>query len=282
MLPVKAAFSGLTVFLAVAAHAQTEHVNPVAAEPPASLPSVATPAELETGRRLFLAHCAACHGPEGEGGKGPTLAQPKLPRASTDEELIRIITTGISGTEMPRSRLDRDGIRQVAAYVRSLGNRPPELLRGDAQRGARLYAERGGCAACHSLQGYGGAIGLDLSNIGRQRSAAYLRRSLVEPAADVPQSFSAFRGETGIPDNFMFIRLTTRQGVTLAGVRVNEDAFSIQIRDLGGAVHSFFKSELAELHKDRGFTPMPSFAAAFAGDELDDLVAFLASLQGKK
>lgn len=266
----------------IAARAQTEHVGDATRGPAPALPAVSTQAELATGQRLFVAHCSICHGPGGEGGKGPTLAQPNLPRASTDEELVRIITNGISGTEMPRSRLDSTGIKQVAAYVRSLGSRPREPLPGDARRGRQLYAERGGCVQCHSLNGHGGAIGPDLSDIGRQRSVAYLRRALLEPAAEVPQSFTAFRGETGIPDNFMFVRLTTRKGDTVAGVRVNEDAFSIQVRDLGGALHSFFKAELTELHKDRGFSPMPSYAAAFTREELDDLVAFLASLQGKK
>jgi alcohol dehydrogenase (cytochrome c) len=38
----------------------------------------------ETARQaagLFQAHCAPCHGPRGEGGRGPTLLRPKLPRA---------------------------------------------------------------------------------------------------------------------------------------------------------------------------------------------------------
>jgi cytochrome c oxidase cbb3-type subunit 3 len=262
--------------------AQTEHVTSAAAEPPAVLPANPRADELAAGQRLFVAHCAICHGPGGEGGKGPTLAQPKLPRASTDEELVRIISGGISGTEMPRSRLDPAGIKLVATYVRALGRRPIEPVPGDPRRGAQLYSERGGCIQCHSLNGHGGAVGPDLSNIGRQRSAAYLRRALIEPAAEVPQSFTAFRGETGIPDNFLFVRVTTRAGASVAGVRVNEDAFSIQVRDLGGGLHSFFKSELVELNKDRGFSPMPSYAAAFTRDELDDLVAFLVSLQSKK
>lgn len=267
--------------LATAAFAQAEHVADPAAVPPPLLPGAPTPEELATGRRLYTAHCAACHGPGGEGGKGPTLAQPALPRASTDEALARIIAGGISGTEMPRSRLESAEIKLVAIHVRALGRLPFEKVPGDPIRGARLYADKGGCRQCHSLNGHGGAIGPDLSDIGRQRSAAHLRRALTEPGAEVPQSFTAFRGDTGIPDNFLFLRVVTRAGVTVAGVRVNEDAFSLQLRDLAGGLHSFFKSELAEIHKDWGFSPMPSYATAFTKDELDDLVAFLVSLQGK-
>src|SRR5579864_200336 len=62
--------------------------------------------KLEQGHRLFTTHCASCHGPNGEGGKGPTLAQPNLPRASDDESLKRIITSGIQGTEMPHAEME--------------------------------------------------------------------------------------------------------------------------------------------------------------------------------
>jgi cytochrome c oxidase cbb3-type subunit 3 len=64
------------------------------------------------------------------------------------------------------------------------------------------------------------------------------------------------------------------------GVRMNEDSFTIQLRDAAGRVHSFFKSELAELHKDWGRSPMPSFASVFSPGELDDVVAFLLTLRG--
>lgn len=272
----------LSGLAASVAFAQAEHVAGREAAPAALLPAALNSEELANGRRLFIAHCAMCHGPGGEGGKGPTLAQPKLPRASSDEELVKIIGAGISGTEMPRSRLERAEVELVAAYVRTLGRRPVEPVPGDPLRGAQVYSAKGGCAQCHSLNGHGGAIGPDLSDIGRQRSAAYLRRSLTDPGAEVPKSFTAFRGDTGIPDNFLFIRVVTRSGTAVAGVRINEDAFSVQLRDLAGAVHSFFKADLAEIHKDWGFSPMPSYAAAFTREEMDDLVAFLVSLQGKK
>ena len=56
--------------------------------------------------------------------------------------------------------------------------------------------------------------------------------------------------------------------------------FSIQLRDLTGAIHSFQKADLAELHKDKGMSPMPVYAAVFSPSELDDLVAYLVSLKG--
>jgi putative heme-binding domain-containing protein len=238
--------------------------------------------ELEQGRHLFETHCAVCHGLHGEGGKGPTLAQASLPRASDDASLYRIISGGIGGTEMPSARMGGADVHMVAKFVRSLGSQPREVVPGDPARGAQIYSTKGGCAQCHMIRGQGGSFGPDLSMVGRRRSAAYIRRALVDPGADVPQSYSPWRADVSLPENFLYIRLVARDGQELSGVRVNEDTFSIQIRDATGAIHSFFKSELTELHKDFGKSPMPSYANALKKDELDDLVAYLASLRIEK
>src|SRR5260370_26730557 len=77
--------------------------------------------DLEAGRKLFQTHCTVCHGPGGDGGKGTNLAQPRLPRASDDQALARIITLGIPGTEMPLTRMTPQQLASVIAYARSLG-----------------------------------------------------------------------------------------------------------------------------------------------------------------
>jgi putative heme-binding domain-containing protein len=239
-----------------------------------------SPGELDQGKRLYAVHCASCHGPNGEGSRGPTLAQPKLPRAPEDASLARIITSGISGTEMPRARLERADVMLLVAYVRSLGARPIEQVAGDPQRGKSLYFEKGQCAKCHVLNGEGSVFGGDLSDVGRMRSAVYLRRALTEPNADVPQSFSR-SGDGGFPANFLYVRVITKDGRDISGVRINEDTFSIQLRQSTGAVFSFFKDEV-QLDKTFGKSPMPSYADAFSKEELDDLVAFLVSLRGQR
>jgi putative heme-binding domain-containing protein len=238
--------------------------------------------ELEPGRGLFTKHCAVCHGPHGEGGRGPTLAQPTLPRAGDDASLYRIIVEGLKGTQMPGVHLEGEETAHVAKYVRYLGTRPPEVVPGDPTRGARIYANKGGCVQCHAIHGEGGGFGPDLSAVGLRRSAEYLRRALVDPNAEVPQSYSPWRADVSLPENFLFVRLITKDGQELSGVRINEDTFSIQIREATGAIRSFFKSELSELHKEFGKSPMPTYADALSSAELNDLVAYLASLRNQK
>lgn len=237
------------------------------------------PVAVARGKKVFEAQCVECHGPGGAGSRGPTLAQPSLPRASDDASLVRIITTGIPGTEMPAHRLLPGELPALAAYVRSLGRQPIETIAGDAQNGAELFKTKGACMACHTLHGQGLAIGPDLTDIGRRRSVAFLRRSLVEPGADVPQSATPVTPE-GQPANFMFVRAKTKAGKEIAGVRINESTYSIQVRDLTGRINSLLKSDLAELHKDKGVSPMPVYAGVFTPAEMNDVLAYLLSLRG--
>jgi cytochrome c551/c552 len=45
------------------------------------------------------------------------------------------------------------------------------------------------CVACHKVAGQGGELGPDLSSIGASRDREYLRRSILDPAADVAEGF---------------------------------------------------------------------------------------------
>jgi mono/diheme cytochrome c family protein len=91
--------------------------------------------DLVEGERIYQIHCASCHGAKGEGSRGSALAVPKLARAETEEALSTIITRGIPGTEMLATRLRPEQVRQVAAWVRKLGQTPPPQSAGDVRRG---------------------------------------------------------------------------------------------------------------------------------------------------
>jgi mono/diheme cytochrome c family protein len=93
-------------------------------------------ARLETGRQVYATYCAGCHGEKGDGqGRAARFLDPK-PRdfrvgrlkfaavasgeAPSDEDYLRVIKHGLSGTAMPSFELlsEREK-RAVVAYVKS-------------------------------------------------------------------------------------------------------------------------------------------------------------------
>jgi cytochrome c oxidase cbb3-type subunit III len=243
---------------------QEDRTAKLAAEHPAK---GETP-DAAAGRKLFELHCAVCHGIEGRGGgRGPNLNRVHLEHAPDDATLKSLIEDGIQ-PEMPGAwYMSEKDMKNVVAYVRSFSTMPAEPVPGDAARGARVYA-KGGCANCHIVAGEGMGFGPELTEVGARRSVEYLRECLVKPSSN-------------LPDGFLLVQATSASGETVGGIRVNEDTFSIQIKDSSGRFHSLRKQELKELRKMRGETPMPSYEQIFSAAELQDLVAYLASLRGK-
>ena len=219
------------------------------------------------GQQRFESQCALCHGQDGSGGRGPNLRRPTLDHAPDDAALRKVIAEGIQ-PEMPGAwQLSPHEVASVAAYVRKIGAVPPEPVPGDAAHGEQIYQSKG-CANCHMIRGVGSGFGPELSEIGARRSAAYLRESIVAP-------------EASVPDRFLMIEATTGSGTIVRGVRLNEDTFTIQIKDQKGGFQSFRKADLKEIRKLRGKSPMPSYQGSLTPEELTDLTAYLAGLRGK-
>jgi putative heme-binding domain-containing protein len=232
-----------------------------------------TAADLEGGAKVYTMYCARCHGLDGSGGMGPPLARPRLRRAADDAAVIDILVNGIPGTAMMAAwSLSEPEITQVTAYVRSLGRRPAEALPGDPARGQTVYA-RAGCAACHIVDGEGSGLGPDLSDVGTLRGSAFLRESLIDPGAARPERPVPYE-PYGYPA-YVVVRAQPRGGAEVLGMRVNEDTFTIQLRDQQGKLHSFRKTELQTLRAEPAMSLMPSFRNTLKEAELNDLVAYL-------
>jgi putative heme-binding domain-containing protein len=179
---------------------------------------------------------------------------------------------------MPRiRRFTESELKQLVAYVRSVGRIPQDRVLGDAKNGAALYKNLA-CASCHIVAGEGGTLGPDLSDIGLMRGAAYLHEAVVAPDSALPKGTLSVlsRGYA----EYLPVRTVTRQGREILGIRVNEDAFTIQVRDAAGKFYSLRKSDLDVLDKQAGKSIMPSFASRLTAAELTDLVAYLVSLRG--
>lgn len=225
---------------------------------------------------LFRAHCAPCHGPNGDGGRGANLAVRRLPHAPDDDALSTIIRDGIPGTQMPGTRMTADENRALVSFVRALGEKPAVHVDGSVANGEALFWGKGRCGQCHTIGARGGRLGPDLTAIGVRRSPVYLRQSILEPEAEVPETFAVYRRFITMPDAFLVVRVVTGDGRVIAGVRLNEDTFTIQLRDYNDRIWSFDKAGLRELHKDWGKSPMPGYRGVFSESDLQDLIAYLA------
>ena len=103
---------------------------------------------------------------------------------------------------------------------------------------------------------------------------------MLDPEAEVPNTFSFYRRVIYMTDVYLRVRVVTKDGKQITGTRMDEDSFTIQLRDDADHIYSFRKSELQELHKDWGKSPMPSYRNLLSSSEVEDVVAYLASLQG--
>jgi cytochrome c551/c552 len=126
--------------------------------------------------------------------------------------------TGSNDTESPMPDASAGGIalsnaelKAVIAYLQDAGGadvtveipsdaaaeapaaQPPEAAPTGVPRAPLASADaiiaQHACVACHKVAGQGGEIGPDLSSIGASRDKEYLRRALLDPAADVAEGY---------------------------------------------------------------------------------------------
>ena len=216
-----------------------------------------SPEDRQEGARIFVSQCASCHGKDGRGGQGtPDMTTGVFKRASSDEGLVRVITKGVPGTNMPGFGLSSRQNWQVVAFIRSLAaDRAEESKAGSVDRGAQLYAANG-CGRCHDL---GGAP--DLAVAARRLTPSELRQAILDPQAEVH------------PDAWK-VQAVTKDGRPISGARLNEDTFTVQYRDGQGQLRTAAKAEL-DRYEIVKTSPMPAFAGKLSEAELNDLIAFL-------
>jgi putative heme-binding domain-containing protein len=126
--------------------------------------------------------------------------------------------------------------------------------------------ETKGCLSCHRVSDRGSRVGPDLSDVGAIRTRPEIEKSIVDPNAEV------------LAEN-RFVRIVTRDGITVMGRILNQDTFSVQLIDNKEKLVSLQKSDLREFQILPG-SPMPTFRDKLTGEELTDLTSYLASLKG--
>lgn len=121
------------------------------------------PQVLETAHVLFADNCSVCHGADANGGPGfPSLVDKAWLWGGDEDTIMETLRVGINapheetrvGQMLAFGRegmLERDQIRQVVSYVRSLSGHEGEAE--SIAAGQELFAEN--CASCHGDEGKG-------------------------------------------------------------------------------------------------------------------------------
>jgi putative heme-binding domain-containing protein len=234
---------------------------------PQEHPGQYTQADIEAGARLYSSQCQQCHGLNGDQITGIDLRRGQFRRSTSDEDLAKVITTGVPGTAMPPFSLRPPEVTSVIAFIRAGFDPAGTAVKiGNAARGRQVFEGKGTCTSCHRVNGVGPRVAPDLSDIGAARTPAALQRALLDPSAAM------------LPINRP-VRIVMKDGRTLTGRRFNEDTFTVQLIDQQERLLSLEKKDIKTLDVQTA-SPMPSFNGRLTTDELSDVIAYLITLKG--
>jgi cytochrome c oxidase cbb3-type subunit 3 len=241
--------------------------------------------QIAEGRKLYDANCGRCHNSDGAGVPGVELFK-QIRRATTDDDVAKLVQAGIPGTSMPPHGFSTPQALAVVAFMRSMVGVAPasaaavaaaavrSTTSGDPARGRAIFTGKGGCAGCHRAEGAGGTTGPDLSTTGAVRNFGFgpippdpiaLERAILDPNAEIPPAYRMFQ-------------VTLKTGAAVRGILLNQDTFSVQMHDQAKNLRSFQKVDL----KDHGFlpSPMPSYQSRLTPQEVAEVVSYLLTLKG--
>ncbi|MBS1829759.1 MAG: PQQ-dependent dehydrogenase, methanol/ethanol family [Acidobacteria bacterium] len=200
--------------------------------------------DVASGRKLFRSACSACHGDNAKGGRGPDLTTGEWKHGGSDEDLIRNITKGIPGTQMPAIPLPEADTRRIIAFMRSLLAQA-EPIPGNPEAGRAVFTAQ--CSKCHMFSANGGRFAPDLTRVRNRHKASELRKTIAEPVA---------------------IYEVRSANVTTIGARKQEDTFTLLLMDQSEKIYSFNKRTVNITKKNQ---PHPTLNPT----DTDNVVAFL-------
>lgn len=223
--------------------------------------------DIAAGAQLYTSQCASCHGTNGDTVGGVDLRRGRFRTVSSDEDLKRVVRTGVPGTAMPASNFKDPELNAIVAYIRAgFELNGSAVMIGDRARGRTLFEGKGQCDTCHRVGARGPYLAPDLTDVGANRLPVSLQMSMLDPTGTMQ------------PINRP-VRIVMKDGRSLRGRRLNEDTYSVQIIDDKERLLSLTKSDMKE-YEIITQSPMPSYKGKLSTDEIADLVAYLLSLRG--
>ncbi len=227
------------------------------------------PASIEQGRKLFVSACSGCHGPNGEGGRGPNLMTARQVVRSNDETVFGSLKNGLPGTDMPPTNLPDAQIWQLVAFVRGLNAPAYDVeVPGDEAAGRGIFLGKGGCRNCHALRGEGGSLGPDLTNIGGSRPLNLIQEGVLDPGKRLAEGYQP-------------AVLHLKSGKTLTGVLRDYTNYTMTLVDNAGDLFLLRTADVTDRQLSMK-SPMPSYKDRLTALEQRDLIKFLSRQSARR
>jgi len=228
----------------------------------------ASPAQVQTGQRVFASQCGFCHGRDAMGGEtGPDLTKSPLVRDEAAGDRLRaVVRDGRVDKGMPAFRLTDADLTAVVAFIRdqkikseSPGARrsvsAADLQTGDAEAGRRYFNGGGHCAMCHSPTG-------DLAGVASRLQGLQLLQRMLYP--------SNGRGAKAV--------VTLASGETVRGALAYRDEFTIALTDEAGRYLSWPAAQV-KVTVDNPLEAHAEQLGKYTDDDMHNVLAYLQTLR---
>lgn len=214
------------------------------------------------GKNIFEAKCATCHGLDGLGGEhAPDIARRTSVKARSDEALLNVIHEGVPEEGMPGfPGIAGEAGAALISYLRSLqGRAGGNSATGDATRGHDLFFGKGGCSACHEVEGRGQFSAGDLGGFARDHTIGDIHDAIVRPSTEARERVNA----------------VAKDGRKFSGTIRNEDNASMQLQDEEGRIYLVMKSSMLSMQRKAEPSMPADYGQRLSQGEIDDLANFI-------
>jgi cytochrome c oxidase cbb3-type subunit III len=241
-------------------------------------PAQYDPAAVERGRALVTANCAACHGADARGGRGPDLGRSLVVNRDADAaSLGAYVRAGSPAGGMPPFNLSDGQMMDIWTFIhastqtqssRGLGVDPSRILVGDVKTGEAYFNGEGKCVSCHSISG-------DLKGVGAKYDAVALQGRIVFPRGR--GSYPRF-GQAPV-DVPLKASATLPNGQRVSGTVTSLSDYSVTFVDANGARHTVNRTETAKVEITDPLQAHLDRMKLLTDKQMHDLTAYLAGLK---
>jgi cytochrome c oxidase cbb3-type subunit 3 len=235
-------------------------------------------AAVERGRALVIANCAACHGADARGGRGPDLGRSLVVNRDTNAlALGAYVRAGSPNAGMPSFNLTDDQMLDIWTFIhastqtqssRGLSVNPAAILVGDARAGEIYFRGEGKCVTCHSTTG-------DLKGIGAKYDPVALQGRIAFPRGR--GSYPGFgQAPTDVP---LKASATLPNGHRVSGTVLILSDYSITLRDPTGARYTVSRTDAAKVEVTDPLQAHLDRLKVLTDKEMHDLTAYLSAFK---